>query len=454
MILRDKLAEIIPGLREESRKLYEKHSGSVISNVTLEQAFGGMRGVKALVCDTSEVSLDKGLIVRGIPILELTDRLPEEIFYLLLTGELPDDEALKDLQWELMRRNDVPFYVWNMINALPLETHPMVMLNSSILVMQSESFFCRRYEEGMKKDLLWEPLLWDSLNLLARIPVIAAYIYRRKFNKGPRLNSDSHLDWGGNFARLLGVEDPDGSFADLMRLYLVLHADHEGGNVSALTTQTIGSALSDIYYSVSGGLNGLAGPLHGLANQECLNFILKMRDDIGHTPTDTEVKDYCLNLLNNRRVIPGYGHAVLRVTDPRYTAFVEFGTKHFPDDELLCIVKQIYNIVPKLLMEGGKAKDPWPNVDASSGALLHHYGLTEYVYYTVLFSVSRAIGLAAQLILNRALMRPIIRPKSVTTAWLKKNLAEKAKEEAQKPVEKKRAEPKKEVKKKPLKGKK
>lgn len=429
MILRDKLAEIIPGLRKEANEVYALGPNAVIGEVTTEQLFGGMRGIKSLICDTSEVGLDTGLIIRGIPVLELTDKLPEEIFYLLLTGELPDDEALEDLQWEIRRRQDVPFYVWNTINALPMETHPMVMLNSAVLVMENESFFKKRYAEGMPKDMLWEPMLWDALNLIARMPIIAAYIYRRKFNKGPRINPDNKLDWAENYARLLGVEDPDGSFADLMRLYMVLHADHEGGNVSALVTQTINSALSDIYYSVSGGLNGLAGPLHGLANQDCLNFILKLRDDIGHTPSDTEVKEYCQNLLNNKRVIAGYGHAVLRVTDPRFTAFVNFGNKYFPDDEIFGIVKQLYNIVPKLLIEGGKAKDPWPNVDAASGALLHYYGMTEYEYYTVLFSVSRVLGLAAQLILNRALYRPIIRPKSVTTAWLKKQLSAKKKEE-------------------------
>jgi len=427
MILRDRLAELIPGLRKEANEVFALGPNESLGEVTVEQVFGGMRGIKALICDTSEVGLDTGLIIRGIPILDLVDKLPEEIFYLLLTGELPNDEALKDLQWELKRRSDVPFYVWNTINALPLETHPMVVLNSAVLVMENESFFRKRYEEGMPKDMLWEPMLWDALNLIARIPIIAAYIYRRKFTKGPRINPDNTLDWAANFARLLGTEDLDGSFADLMRLYMVLHCDHEGGNVSAMATQTINSALSDIYFSISGGLNGLAGPLHGLANQECLRFIVRLRDDIGHTPTDPEIKEYCLNLLNNKKVISGYGHAVLRVTDPRFTAFVNFGNKHLPDDEIFGIVKQLFNIVPKILMEGGKAKDPWPNVDAASGALLHYYGLTEYDYYTVLFSVSRILGLSAQLILNRALSRPIIRPKSVTTEWLKKNLSAKKK---------------------------
>jgi citrate synthase len=428
MILKEKLSKLIPKWREEVKTILAKNPSRVISEVTIEQLFGGMRGIKALVCDTSEVALDSGLIIRGIPILELTDKLPEEIFYLLLTGELPDHEALVDLQNELKRRADVPFYVWNVINGLPLETHPMVMLNTAVLVMENESFFKKRYEEGLPKEFLWEPMFWDALNLIARIPVIAAYIYRRKFNKGPRINPDYSLDWAANYARMLGVDDPDGSFAKLMRLYMVLHSDHEGGNVSAFATQTVGSALSDLYFAISAGLNGLAGPLHGLANQECLRFILKLRDDIGHPPSDEEIKNYAINLLNNNKVISGYGHAVLRVTDPRFTAFVDFAEKVMPDDEIFKIVKQLYKIVPKLLMERGKAKDPWPNVDAASGALLFHYGMTEFEYYTVLFSVSRILGLSAQLILNRAMMAPIIRPKSVTVQWVKKTLAEISKE--------------------------
>ena len=422
MILKDKIASQLPGLRDEVKEILKKHSMKVIGEVTIEQIFGGMRGVKGLVCDTSEVGLDAGLAIRGIPILELTDKLPEEIFYLLLTGELPDTEALIDLENELKRRAEVPFYVWNVINGLPMETHPMVMLNTAVLVMQNESFFKKRYEEGMPKERLWEPMFWDALNLIARIPVIAAYIYRRKFNKGPRINSDYSLDWASNYARLLGVNDPQGTFARLMKLYMVLHCDHEGGNVSAMATQTVGSALSDMYFAISAGLNGLAGPLHGLANQECLRFILKLRDDIGHPPSNAEIKNYCINLLNNKRVISGYEHAVLRVTDPRFTAFVNFGDETMADDEIFKIVKQLFEVVPKILLEGGKAKDPWPNVDAASGALLFHFGMTEFEYYTVLFSVSRILGLAAQLIMNRAMLTPIIRPKSVTVKWIKKTV--------------------------------
>ena len=423
MILKEKFASQIPSLREEAKSIVTNHGDKAISGVTIDKLYGGMRGVKSLICDTSEVGLDTGLIIRGIPILELTDKLPEEIYYLLITGELPDAEALKDLQEELKKRAEVPSYVFNVIDAMPKDSHPMSMLNTAILAMEYESKFRKAYDEGIGKDQLWDPMFEECLDLIARLPVVAAYIYRKRFGKGERIEADPSLDWAGNFAHMTGISFEDGSFKKLMRLYMVLHSDHESGNVSAFSCQTIGSALSDAYYSVSGGLNGLAGPLHGLANQENLKFILKIKEDIGHAPSDEEVKEYCQGLLDSKRVIPGYGHAVLRVTDPRFTAFVNFGKEEIPGDEVFNIVLQLFDIVPKLLIEQGKAKDPWPNVDAASGSLLYHYGLTEYQYYTVLFSVSRTLGLASQLVIARAMMSPLIRPKSVTTKWVKSQIS-------------------------------
>jgi len=218
---------------------------------------------------------------------------------------------------------------------------------------------------------------------------------------------------------MLGLRDVHAEVADALRLYLVLHCDHEGGNVSAHTCSLVGSALSDAYYSVSAGLNGLSGPLHGLANQECLKWVLAVREQFGGAPTEDELRKFAWETLESGRVIPGYGHAVLRVTDPRFTALVEFGEKHFPDDEIAQIVSRTYKVVPEVLREQGKAKNPWPNVDAASGAILYHYGMTEFPYYTVLFSVSRVMGMCAQLIWNRAMLMPIERPKSVPVAWLK-----------------------------------
>jgi citrate synthase len=229
---------------------------------------------------------------------------------------------------------------------------------------------------------------------------------------------------------MLGVPDPLGDFAELMRLYLNFHSDHEGGNVSANTCHTVGSALSDAYYSVSAGLNGLAGPLHGLANQECLKWILSLMDKFGGVPNNEQMREFSFETLRSGRVIPGYGHAVLRVTDPRYTGFHEFGKKHLQEDPVFQTVDVVFDVVPKVLAEfseervkAGKAPiaNCWPNVDAISGSLMYHYGVTEFPYYTVMFSVSRAMGMLAQLVLNRAMGTAITRPKSVSTAWIKAN---------------------------------
>ncbi len=424
LALREELARQIPGLREEIRQLAKRHADAVISEVTVAQVVGGMRGIKGLVCDTSVVDPDKGLYIRGIPIADLAHCLPEAIFYLLCAGELPHSEALASLQQDFRKRAQIPPYVWEVLKAMPIDSHPMTMFSAAILAMERDSVFRRRYAEGMRKEEFWEAALEDSLQILAKLPGIAAGIYRMRTRKGPPIPSDPNLDWGADYAHMLGLPDPEGNFARLIRLYLTLHCDHEGGNVSAFTCHTVGSALSDPYYAVSAGLNGLAGPLHGLANQECLQFVLGVRERFSGVPTDEQLREYAWNTLKAGHVIPGYGHAVLRITDPRFAAFRIFGEQVCPQDEIFRIVDRVFAIVPGVLREQGKAKDPWPNVDAVSGALLYHFGLTEFDYYTVLFGVSRALGMCAQLIINRALGTPITRPKSVSTDWIKATVGE------------------------------
>jgi len=423
-LLFEKLSRKIPQWREEVKELQKKHGDKIISQVSVAQAYGGMRGVKALVCDTSEVPPEKGLIIRGIPISELTQKLPEEIFWLLLTGELPNQAELNEMKKELANRNRVPGYVWDVLKAMPKDSHPMVMLNTSILVMERESVFKKKYDSGLKKDEFWTATLEDALNIVAVLPTIAAGIYRMCFNKGPIISPDVSLDWAANYVHMLGLNDPNGELTKLMRLYFVLHCDHESGNVSAMTAATVNSALSDLYYALSAGLNGLAGPLHGLANQECLAWILDTIKKFNGVPTDQQLKDYAWETLNSGRVIPGYGHAVLRVTDPRFSAFLEFGKKYCSGDPIFDTVAKVFEVVPEVLKEVQKIKDPWPNVDAGSGALLYHYGMTEFPYYTVLFSISRAMGICSQAVIARGLGLPITRPKSVTTAWIKKEVGE------------------------------
>jgi len=417
--LKEKFASQIPVLRDDIRGMVKEHGSVVLSEATVAMAYGGMRGIKGLICDTSEVSPDKGLIIRGIPLLELTDKIPEEIFYLLVTGDLATEADVKDLQNEFNSRAGVPGYVWDVMRAMPGDSHPMAMISVGIMAMQKESEFAKAYAAGVKKTEYWESNLEDSLNLLAKLPELAAGIYRIRFNKGDLIPYDPSLDWGGNYAQMMGVPDPEGNLADLMRLYLTLHCDHESGNVSAHVCHTVGSALSDAYYSLSAGLNGLAGPLHGLANQECLAFVLQMIEKYGGAPTDEQLTEYAWDTLNGGKVIPGYGHAVLRVTDPRFTAQIDWGKQRIPDDPVFKTVAKMFDLVPGILTEHGKAKNPWPNVDAASGSLVYHFGITEFSYYTVLFSVSRALGVLAQLVYNRALGAPIERPKSVTTEFVK-----------------------------------
>lgn len=419
-LLKEKLASQIPQLRERTHSLIENYGTKVISDVTVGQLLGGLRGVKSLLCDTSEVIVDQGLIIRGYPIKELTEKLPEEIYFLLLTGDLPTKAELEDLQSELKARSKVPQYLWSALKTCLIkdDPHPMTILISCIAILERESKFAYNYSRGMKKDKFWEYALEDSLDLIAMLPTLAAGIYRLRFDKGPLISSKMDLDWAADFANMMGVEKNPEEFKNLMRLFMVLHCDHEGGNVSARTCHVVNSALADPYYSVVAGLCGLAGPLHGLANQEGIRFVLDVHQKFGGVPDDKSLRDYVVETLSSGRVIPGYGHAVLRVTDPRFTAFLEYGKRVMPEDDCFRIVEKLFEIVPKVLMEGGKAKNPWPNVDASSGALLNYFGITEFDYYTLLFGVSRVLGLTAQLILDRAAGFPIHRPKSVTSDWL------------------------------------
>jgi citrate synthase len=338
---------------------------------------------------------------------------------LLLTGEVPTQAQAQEVTADLQSRAKVPEWILRLIKDLPPDMHPMTKLSIGINALQTDSQFAKAYQEGVHKNKYWDFAYEDSMNCIARLPVIAAAIYRSTYKDGKLIPADPKLDWGANFARMLGFNN--GQFDELMRLYLTIHSDHEGGNVSAHTTHLVGSALSDPYLSLSAGMNGLAGPLHGLANQEVLRWTLDLKKRLGDKAVTNDVlKQAVWDTLNSGQVVPGFGHAVLRKTDPRYTCQREFAQKHLPNDPLFKLVSQLYEVVPPVLTEHGKTKNPWPNVDAHSGVLLQYYGLTEENYYTVLFGVSRALGVLPSLIWDRALGYPIERPKSVTTEWIKK----------------------------------
>ncbi len=427
MILHEKISAQLPAWRERMKVLAKDHADVVVDQVTVGQIIGGMRDIKSLLTDVSFVDPAEGIRFRGMSIPEVLKALPKArggkmplvggLYYLLMVGEVPTKEQAWEVEAEWAKRTAIPAHVYKMIKAMPKETHPMTLFSQAVLALQGQSVFAHKYHE-MKKDVYWEAALEDSLDLTAKLPVIAAYIYRMKYfgeSKKPRYNPK--WDYGQNFSKMMGVSDKKG-YAELARLYFILHSDHESGNVSAHTMHLVGSALSDPYLSFSAALNGLAGPLHGLANQECLGWLIDVKNKFGGVPTRDQLYKFAWDTLNSGHVIPGYGHVVLRVPDPRYMAQMSFAKQRFPEDELVRLADLVFDVVPQVLKEQGKAKNPAPNVDAISGTLQYYYGVREFDFYTVLFGIGRALGVTANYVWARALGWPIERPKSLTTKML------------------------------------
>lgn len=416
------------------RAMLKEHGDVKIDEVKLSQVYGGMRGIKSMLYETSELDAHEGIRFRGYTIPELREKLPkadgckeplpEGLFWLMLVNEIPTKADVDFLSDQWRKRAALPETTIKVLDALPGDTHPMTQFSIGITSMNTDSVFAQRYEEGMSKSDYWDATYEDAMNLIARLPRLAAYIFRKTYHEGNHIAADDTLDWAGNFAHMLGIEGAD--FKSLMRLYLTIHADHEGGNASAHTSHLTGSTLSDPYLAFSSGMNSLAGPLHGLANQEVIKWIFEMTDHIGtQSPTKEQIADYVEKTLSEGKVIPGYGHAVLRQPDPRFTAQRVFAEEYIKDSDTVETVWKIFEVVPPILKSLGKVKNPWPNVDAHSGAILVHYGLKQYTFYTVLFGVSRALGILAALCWSRALGLPLERPKSLTTERVKKILAEK-----------------------------
>ncbi|CAF0996091.1 unnamed protein product, partial [Rotaria sordida] len=416
--LKEILRELIPKEQKRIAAFKAEHKDTVIGQVTLDMVYGGMRDIKGLVYETSLLDSNEGIRFRGKTIQECQaqlpkakggeEPLPEGLFWLLVTSQIPTQEQVDWVTQEWNNRADIPQHVVTMLNNFPAQLHPMSQLSAAVTVLNLGSKFAKAYSDNVPKSKYWEYAYEDSMDLIAKLPTIAAIIYRNLYRDGTAVGAiDSKKDWSWNFATMLGYDNK--SFVDLLRLYLTIHSDHEGGNVSAHTSHLVGSALSDPYLSFAAAMNGLAGPLHGLANQEVLIWITKLVEKIGETPTDEQIKQYVLDTLKTS-VVPGFGHAVLRKTDPRYTCQRDFALKHLPNDNMFKIVSQLFKVVPAILGDIAKIKNPWPNVDAHSGVLLRYYGMKEMNFYTVLFGVSRALGVLAQMIWSRALGFPLERP--------------------------------------------
>ncbi len=411
---------------KEYQKLKKEHSDKVVAKVKLGQVLTGMKGIPLLVTDTSKLDPEEGIRFKGYSIPELQEKLPrinpdgeplpEGLFYLMLIGEIPTKEDVSNITKDWATRAHVPQHVFDVIDAMPKNSKPMTQFSAAIISMATESVFQKAYRAGVGKTFFWDSTYEDVMNLIARLPHLAAYIYRKNFHNDEHIEPNPRLDWAGNLAHMMGFDSED--IRRLFRMYMLIHADHEGGNVSAHTAHLVGSALSNAYYAYGAAMTGLAGPLHGFANQDVIHWMFEMIEHLDtDAPTDKQVADYVKHTLKEGRVIPGYGHAVLRKTDPRFTAQQQFAEKYIKDDKLVNLVNQLYRIVPPILSDVAKIKNPWPNVDAFSGSLLYHYGIKEYTFYTVMFGVSRALGVLASLVNDRIYGMPIERPTSHPLEW-------------------------------------
>ncbi|KAI5285261.1 hypothetical protein KEM54_000713 [Ascosphaera aggregata] len=431
--LKETLSSVIPAKRELFKQV-KSRADAKIGDLTVGHAIGGMRTLKCMTWESSVLDANEGIRFYGRTIKDCqkelpkgpqgTEMLPEAMFWLLLTGQVPTTQQVRDFSAELAVKSNVPEHILTLFKSFPKEMHPMTKLSVAVAALNTQSSFAKAYAQGLSKAEFWRPTFDDGISLLAKIPRVAALVFAQSAAEIDRIGKvqlNPEQDWSYNFAELLGKGGKENeSFQDLLRLYLALHGDHEGGNVSAHTTHLVGSALSDPYLSYSAGLLGLAGPLHGLAAQEVLRWILDMQSKIGTKFTDQDVRDYLWTTIRSGQVVPGYGHGVLRKPDPRFQALMNFAAtrKDVLENPVFQLVRKTSEIAPGVLMEHGKTKNPHPNVDAVSGVLFYHYGFTQPLYYTVTFGVSRALGPVAQLIWDRALGLPIERPKSVNLQGL------------------------------------
>ncbi|CDO92657.1 unnamed protein product [Kluyveromyces dobzhanskii CBS 2104] len=449
--LKAAIADAIPKRREELLRIKKNFSDVKVGDITVGSVLTGMRGNQSMYWESTTLDPNEGIRFHGRTIADCQkmlpgapedngdgEFLPESMLWLLMTGEIPTEEQSRQLTQELAERGaKLPSHTEKLLTSLPRDMHPMTQLAIALASMNKESIFAKKYEEGSigKKDY-WEYIYEDVLNLIAVLPRITGKIYSSLVNDGEPLGHfNVEKDWSYNIASLLGMtvrdsvnvhsltKERSNDFVNLIRLYCGIHVDHEGGNVSAHTTHLVGSALSDPYLSYSSGIMGLAGPLHGLAAQEVVRFLVEMENDVDSVENVKQVEDYLWKVLNSNRVIPGYGHAVLRKPDPRFDAmlnFTEARPQEFKSNAKVQLMKNLSKIAPRVLQKHGKTKNPYPNVDSASGILFHHYGIDQLLFITVIFGCSRAMGPLSQLVWDRILGIPIERPKSLDLSSIKK----------------------------------
>ena len=371
----------------------------VLLEMTKEHLNIGLRGVPVGTCRTSFVTPTEGVHYCGYPIRELAGFEPEDIVYLLMNKELPNAAQSQEIRQDLASRAKIPGDLESVLRALPKFGHPMDWLSIGIHTL------------GMFETT--EDWKEDALNLIARMPRLMGLIFRIREGRDSNIpEDDTSMSLVDRFIHTLELENVDkGIMRRVISTYLVLHMDHGGGNLSTFTGKAVASGKATVYSSIAGAMNALSGPLHGRANQSCLEFVLK----IGTSVTE-EVEAFVRAELEAGKPIFGFGHAVLRVEDPRATAQFELGEEICPDDENFKIIRTLREVAPRVLGENPKISNPNANVDIASGALLHHVGLIDPTYYTTFFGWARVAGIGAQIVDERSVFRggkgvPIYRPK-------------------------------------------
>ena len=357
----------------------------------------GLRGYPVGTCRTSSVDPQTGLHYVGYPLTDLKDLPVDDVIFLLFNKRLPTTEESVAFRREMGQREAVPETIYQVLESLPREGHPMewfmVALNYLGMVEKTGD-----YRE-------------DALNLVARVSTIVAAIFHVREGWGRPIKPCSDLPFSANFVCMLGMPETHPLLSEVLRLFYVLHMDHGGGNLSTFVGKSIASSKSDVYVSIMGAMAALYGPRHGRANQECLEFV----QSIG-TTEPREVEKRVREILAGGGLVYGFGHAVLRVEDPRATIQYAFARNHFGHLPLVQTALALREVVPPILMENPKIQNPYPNVDAMSGTLLTAVGLDKPEYYTLLFGWSRIVGIAAQIVDERTFPGkkdglPIYRPR-------------------------------------------
>jgi len=342
----------------------------------------GLRGFPVGTCRTSAVDPEKGVTYVGYTLDQLVDLPAEHVIYLLLNKELPSDDDADALRAELAKRSPIDPAVFTALKALPKEGHPMEWLMTGLMLLGMTG------KTGDYRE--------DALNLIARITTLVAAIFRIREGWGDPIEPRHDLAFHENFAHMLGMDDAPDVLAEFLRIFYILHMDHGGGNLSTFTGKAIASGKADIYASIAGAMGALYGPRHGRANQECLKFV----KSIG-TSDPKAAEERVRGILADGGLVFGFGHAVLRKEDPRARIQYGFAQEHFADHELVKTALTLRTVVPSILKENPKIKNPYPNVDAVSGSIMTAAGLTNPEYYTLLFGWSRVAGIASQIVDER-----------------------------------------------------